>query len=116
MDYRHKFLKKINCLDEILLLENESGNFKEVEIAKDIMRIKTPTTTRDHRQNTMIEATSVAPSRKMSSTSGNDKSIQMNLGVSEKRQEGKLSSCSPDLPQTKTRNMQRVEALLEGLQ
>ena len=35
MDSRRKFLKSIGCLDELLLLEEEFGNFKEaVEIAK----------------------------------------------------------------------------------
>nr|XP_027119396.1 uncharacterized protein LOC113736561 isoform X2 [Coffea arabica] len=35
MDSRRKFLKSIGCLDELLLLEEELGNFKEaVEIAK----------------------------------------------------------------------------------
>ena len=35
MDSRRKFLKSIGCLEELLLLEEELGNFKEaVEIAK----------------------------------------------------------------------------------
>ncbi|KAL3506739.1 hypothetical protein ACH5RR_032121 [Cinchona calisaya] len=35
MDFRRNFLNSVNCLDELLLLEEESGNFKEAaEIAK----------------------------------------------------------------------------------